>query len=44
MQSGQERIAELGAGCKVQDRSPRRKKGEAFIGGDCGAADCDRFL
>lgn len=22
---------ELGAGCKAQDRSPRRKKGEAFL-------------
>lgn len=34
---------ELGARCKVQDRSPRRKKGEAFLGEDCDAADCDSF-
>lgn len=34
---------ELRAGCKVQDRSPRRKKGEAFPGEDCDAADCDSF-
>lgn len=34
---------ELGADCEVLDRSPRRKKGEAFLGEDCDSADCDSF-
>lgn len=35
---------ELGAECKGQDRSPRGRKGEAFLGEDREAADGDGFV